>query len=1065
MNTYQRLNNLIGWVTFALATLVYLMTLEPTASWWDCGEYISTAFKLQVGHPPGAPLFQIIGRFFTEFVGSDLSKVAMMINAMSALSSGLTIMFLFWSITMLAKKVVAPDGDYSRANIISILGSGFIGAMAYAFTDSFWFSAVEGEVYAMSSFFTALVFWAILRWEVEADKPHSLRWLVLIAYLMGLSIGVHLLNLLAIPAIVYVYYYKKFSYSPKGFVLTGIFSILILAVIMYGIIPDIVNLFGRVELFFVNSLGLPFNSGTVFFALSIILMIVSGLLFTQKGDKYRLFFYIAGSVFLFTILLGADSTGSFLIRLAMVAGLVACVRFTYNKRHILNAIILGFTFILIGYSSFLLLIIRANANTPINENAPTDAIGLLSYLNREQYGTWPLFSGQYYNAPVIDYKDGTPVYQKSKADGKYVIVDDRKQTEAVYDPRFTTIFPRMWSNQKPSHIRAYQSWGEIKGVPIQVTTPDGKTETRIRPTFGENLRFFFSYQVGNMYLRYFMWNFVGRQNDIQNMGGIEDGNWLSGINFVDDSRLGNQDKLPEHRQNPARNKFYFLPLLLGLIGLYYHVVKSGRDSFVVFLMFIMTGLAIIIYLNQTPYQPRERDYAYAGSFYAFAIWIGFGVAAIASFLKKFINPTIAGVVALVISLSVPSILLSEGYDDHNRAGKTAARDFAFNYLNSCAKDAVLFTNGDNDTFPLWYAQEVENYRTDIRVVNYMLAGGEWYIHQMMRKVYNSDPLPLTLSYDEYDKGHNDVVIVSDYNGKGPLVNLKDLVKFLRTPEARRDMGGSSFPVIPTRKVRIMVDTNALKASGMVPKEMYGRLLPYIDLKIKRDYIYKNDLMFLDLLATNDWKRPIYLATPSSMNALFENFDQYTHLEGIVYKFLPVKATNYVSSMGGVSVDNSFNILMNQCPAWGNLEKPEVVVDRESNRNSIIPKQSFMRLAQGLISMGRKADAIKALDRCFELFPNKKIPYDKYVIPMAEQYFQAGASDKGYKLSLELLKIFTDDIKYFLSMEPQFTEQYTDQLQEDVMLLETLSQLGTRYGNKELTTAVDKARSEIQLLVK
>jgi len=676
MKNYKRINNLLGWITFAIAFAVYMLTLEPTASWWDCGEYISTAYKLQVGHPPGAPTFQLLGRLFTLVAGNDVTRVAYMINTMSALSSALTILFLFWSITMLARKVVLKQGqEINTAKLIAIMGSGFIGAMAYTFSDSFWFSAVEGEVYAMSSFFTALVFWAILKWENVADEDHAVRWLIFIAFMIGLSIGVHLLNLLAIPAITYIYYYKKYKPNWKGFLLTGVISIALLALIMYGIIPEIVNLFGKTELFFVNSLGLPFNSGTLFFALVLALMIVSGLLYTIKGDKYKNFFLITLIIF-FLILIGSGK--GFLgvvISLAVAAISIYVVLKLKKARPVINAVILSLAFILIGYSSFLMLVIRANANTPINENAPTDAIGLLSYLNREQYGSWPIFYGQYYNTPVVDYKDQPPIYQKDEKSGKYVIADPRKGTLPVYDKRFTTLFPRMWSNQKQSHINAYQNWGKIKGTPIAVTSSSGKTETLIKPTYGENLRFFFSYQLGHMYFRYFMWNFVGRQNDIEGHGGIEDGNWISGIKFIDQARLGNQENYPEYRkQNPAYNRFYFLPLILGLIGLFYHIKKHPRDSFVVALLFFMTGIAIVIYLNQTPFQPRERDYSYAGSFYAFTIWVGLGVLALNDWLGKYIKPVAAAILAILIALPVPYVMAKDGWDDHNRSHKTARKN-------------------------------------------------------------------------------------------------------------------------------------------------------------------------------------------------------------------------------------------------------------------------------------------------------------------------------------------------------------------------------------------------------
>lgn len=1060
MKTYQRLNNLIGWLVFAIATSVYFLTLEPTASWWDCGEYISTAFKLQVGHPPGAPFFQILGRIFSLFAGGDVTQVAFMVNVMSALSSSFTILFLFWTITMLARKMLAPENNFDTAKNIAIMGAGVVGSLAYTFSDSFWFSATEGEVYAMSSFFTALVFWAILKWELVADQKHSMRWLIFLAFMVGISIGVHLLNLLAIPAIAYVYYFKKYKPDFKGIIYTGIISVLILAFIMYGIIPEIVNVFGKVELLFVNEIGLPFNGGTVILFLVILSLIVTGIWYTRSKDAGILPFAISGALFILLILAASTGVGSFIKRLLISGISVFLVYKVLNKKHILNAVILSFAFILIGYSSFLMLVIRANANTPINENAPTDAISLLSYLNREQYGDWPLFYGQYYNSPVVEYADGNPIYAKDIKSGKYVIVDNRKGTVPVYDKRFNSIFPRMWSNSKSSHIRAYENWGKIEGTPIRVTKSDGKTEVVNKPTFSENLRFFFSYQIGHMYLRYFMWNFAGRQNDIEGHGGIEHGNWLSGVKFLDEARLGNLSEYPQHRDNPAHNKFYFLPLILGLAGLIYHINKKREDSFVVGLLFLMTGLAIIVYLNQTPFQPRERDYAYAGSFYAFAIWIGLGVLAIIEGLKRLMKAIPAAGIAVVLSLFVPYIMAQQGWDDHNRAGKYAARDFAFVYLDSCQEDAILFTNGDNDTFPLWYAQEVENHRTDLRVVNFMLASGDWYIHQMMNKVYESEPLPFTLKDYQYSKGSNDIVPVIELNTKGDNIMLGEAIRFISEDKNKRNFGdGQMLSMMPTRKLRIPVDTAAVLASGIIPDEMRHKVVPYIDFTIKKQYLYKNDLMLLDIIATNNWKRPIYFSSPSAISSVLD-VDQYCHLEGMVYKFLPVKAENYIKGIGGVSTDACFDVLVNKA-SWGRLNAPEVVVDRESARNVAIPRQNYMRVAQALLYKGEKEKAILTLDKCMEHFPADKLPLDKYSLPVAEIYYASGATEKGNDITRKIGKIFIDDLKYFNSLSGVFAEQFAQDKQETYAFLSRLMQMANQYKQTDLANELE---SQLQILL-
>lgn len=1010
---FKKLNDLTGWIVFLIATVVYFLTLEPTASWWDCGEYISTAYKLQVGHPPGAPLFQMLGRFFSLFAFGDTSKVALMINAMSALSSSFTILFLFWTITLLARKfMMTGENAESKVHQYAVLAAGVVGSLAYTFSDSFWFSAVEGEVYAMSSFFTAVVFWAILKWEQVADEPHNYRWLIFIAYLIGLSIGVHLLNLLALPAIVYVFYFKKFKPSTKGFVLAGIISILILGFIMSFLIPQIVNLASKFELLFVNSFGLPFNTGTIVYFIILFAAVIFGLDYSRKKGKV-----------------------------------------------ILNSVILSLMFILIGYSSFFLIVIRANANTPINENEPSDAISLLSYLNREQYGDWPLLYGQYYNAPVVDYTDGAPVYVKDKKSGKYIITDKRNNTKPVYDERFTTVFPRMWSNQKSSHINIYKQLGGNNGTPIRVTKPDGSTEVLNRPTFGENLRFFFSYQLSHMYVRYFMWNFVGRQNDIESQGEPENGNWISGIGFIDNLRLGDQSDLPKSMENPGRARFFFLPLLLGLAGLFFQLKKHSRDTWVVFLLFVMTGLAIIVYLNQTPYQPRERDYAYAGSFYAFAIWIGFGVLAAVDFVSKYLksNTIIVLAVSGLLLLAVPGVMALEGWKGHDRSGKYAARDFAMNYMAQCDKNAIIFTNGDNDTFPLWYVQEVENFRTDMRVVNYMLASGDWYVHQLGKKVYESERLPLTLTPDQYNKGINDYIPVLERIA-GP-VELKEAINFVADESDQTKVplqSGEKINYLPTKKLKLTVDKAAVIRNGIVPKEMEHLIVDVIEWEVTQNGLYKNDLMLLDLIASNNWERPIYFANPSSSSKVF-NVDKYCHMEGVVYKFMPVIAPEYYRGMGGVYAKGSYDLLVNKA-RWGNLNHPDVTVDRESFRNSSIAKQSYMRLAQALINEGKKDLAIISLDKSLEFFPAKKFPYDYFMLPWIDIYYEAGDPAKAMDVMEKLADRYLDDLRYYTSLDGKFVKYYNTNMQEAMAVIQRLSEIAGKHSLNDFQKRMDDALS-------
>lgn len=1010
---FKQLNNLTGWIVFLIATLVYFLTLEPTASWWDCGEYIATAYKLQVGHPPGAPLFQMIGRFFSLFAFGDVTKVALMVNAMSALSSSFTILFLFWSITMLARKIIMKgENENNRGNQIAVLAAGVVGALAYTFSESFWFSAVEGEVYAMSSFFTAVVFWAILKWERVADEPHSYRWLLLIAYLIGLSIGVHMLNLLAIPAVVYVFYFKKYKPNFKGFLISGVLSVLILGFIMSVIVPLVVKLAGNFELFFVNKLGTPFNFGTVVYFLVLIGAIVFGLIWTQKKGKV-----------------------------------------------VLNTCILALMFILIGYSSFFMLVIRANANTPINENNPSEAISLLSYLNREQYGDWPLLYGPYYNAPVIGTKDGNPLYVKDKAKGKYVITDKREDTERIYDERFMTLFPRMWTlgQLKPTHKSTFERYVGNKGIPFSVQQSDGTTETIVKPTFGQNLAYFFDYQFVHMYVRYFLWNFVGRQNDIESQGEIEHGNWISGINFIDSARLGDQTNLPKMLQNPARTTFYFLPLILGILGIIFMVNKDLKNSWIVFLLFFMTGIAIIIYLNQQPYQPRERDYAYAGSFYAFAIWIGFGVLYLFDLLSKVLkNKTAVAILVGVVSLvAVPGIMAQQGWEGHDRSGKYAARDFARNYLVELQDDAIIFTNGDNDTFPLWYVQEVEGFRTDVRVANYMLASGHWYVHQMGKQVYDSERFPLSLTPEQYENGVNDYVPV--YSRFETPIELKEVIDFVRSDDPRTKLplqSGEKINYVPAKKIKLTVDKDAVIRNGIVPESMRDQIVDEIVWEIKQGGLYKNDLMLLDLIASNNWERPIYFTSASATNKVFD-VDKYCHLEGVVYKFMPVVAKEYYKGSGGIYTDGTYDMLVNKAQ-WGNLDDPNVAIDRESARNlSVMAKINYMRLGIALINEGKNDSAVIALDKCIEVLPDEKVPFDYMMMTWADIYYSAGALEKGDMVYETIFDNYLELLQYYNRLDTRFYEYYEQERTEAERILQRIIRDVRTNERTELQTRLEE----------
>ena len=1016
--TFKKLNNIIGWSVGIIATVVYFITMEPTVSWWDCGEYISTSFKLQVGHPPGAPLFQLIARFFTLFAGGDVTRVALMVNAMSAICSGLTITFLFWSITMIARKLWMKDDEESPwRNKITVLAAAFVGSLAYTFTESFWFNAVEGEVYAMSSFFTAVTFWAILKWERVADSPDSSRWIILIAYLIGLSIGVHLLNLLCIPAFVYVVYFKKWPKTTvKGFLLAGVVSLALLWLLNMFLIPQIVNLAGKFELFFVNSMGAPFNVGTIVYFALLVGLIVWGLVYTSKRKK----------------LIG-------------------------------NIAVLSFMFILIGYSSFFMLVIRANTNTPINENEPKDALSMLAYLNREQYGSWPLLYGAYYNAPISSASDGKPVYVKDKNAGRYVITDSKRLSQPEYAPETKTLFPRMWSPQS-RHISMYETYrknsrGVITGDKVTVRTIDGTTQVVNKPTFGQNLRFFISYQCNWMYWRYFMWNFVGRQNDFESQGELEHGNWISGINFIDEARLGDQQNIPDCLKNPGRTTYYFLPLILGLCGLFWLIRKDLKSSWIIFLLFILTGLAIVVYLNQTPYQPRERDYSYAGSFYAFAIWIGIGVMALVDWIdrltkSKTMVTTIA--VTLVCLFAVPYVLASNGWEEHNRDGKTSAHDWARMYLAQLPPNAVIFTRGDNDTFPLWYIQEVEGFRTDVRVVNYMLSSGYWYAHQMGRKVYDSERLPLTLTPKEYDNGINESVRVYERDEfKGEYRELKDVIDFIASTNPRtvlRYENGSTTNYIPVRTLKLTVDKEACIRNGIVPEDMQDRIVDEIRWEIKDSYVYKNGLLLLDFMASNNWERPVYFTSFSDMTSVM-GIDKYLHMEGLSYRFIPVEADDYYKGYGGVYRDGSYDLLVNKAQ-WGSLNQEGVVPDRESVRNADFARQAYVRLAQSLVNHGDYDKAIEAMDTYQEFFPNEKFPYGLRLYQFPEMYYICGDSLKGDDFMRKMVKNSRDKVEYYGNMEPKFAKYFEEDIDEEISILRQMQLTARQYDRSDMKAELE-----------
>ena len=1046
MKRYNLVNNITGWAVFIIAAFTYLLTIEPTASLWDCGEFIASAFKLEIGHPPGSQVFMILARVFTLFAGSDSSKAAAMVNSMSALLSAFTILFLFWTITHLARKIIAHSEEMlTEFKISAIMAAGVVGSLAFTFSDSFWFSAVEGEVYAMSSFFTAAVFWAILKWEDCADEPYANKWIILIAYLMGLSIGVHLLNLLTIPAIVLVYYFKKSEFTWKGFGVSLIVSVLMVALLMWGLIPGIVRVSSKVDLLFVNTFGLPANTGVIVHWIAVGALFVLAIRETLKnetGKKAGLFsvaaVVVAGLWFV---------SHSFLINLIFVIAISAGVWYLaqYSKT-LLNLALTVVTVILIGYSSVAVILIRSSANTPLNENNPSNAFNLLYYLGREQYGSNPLFYGHYYNAPVLEYYDGRPAY--ALEDGKYIVT--HKNMEREYDKRFMTIFPRMWSEQ-PEHAGVYQAWGGNKGIPIQVTDESGEKQIIKKPRFSENLKYAFSYQVGHMYLRYFMWNFSGRQNDTQGNGEAIYGNWITGFKFLDEPRTGTSDYPAEIERDPSRNKYYLLPFLLGLAGLFFQLNRDNRNWWIVLILFIMTGLAIVFYLNQYPNQPRERDYAYVGSFYFFSVWIGLGVLSVANALSKLTGEKIALPVAALVSLiAVPGLMASENWDDHDRSGRYLARDVAFNYLESCAPDAILFTNGDNDTFPLWYAQEVEGKRTDVRVANLMLLNTDWYIDQMKCKVYESDPLPVSLPVQKYYDGiNNQVFIVEKTKNPVDITTVLDWVKSSNRETKVQVSANEWLDVLPTRTIRIPVDKDKVIASGAVKAEDSAMIVPYIDVRLKGSYILKSQLIVLDILANNNWERPIYFVTGYHDDAL--GMEEYMQLEGLAYRLVPVKSANRgMLDYGRIDTDILYSNLVNKF-VWGGANDPAVNIDYNHRRTLLVirARLTYAKLAKKLTEEGQNEKAQEVLDYVMEKLPLSNIQYDPYIPDIIEGYFASGNNEKGVEMSRDLTLHYVEVLDYFLKQKAFIVQSAEYEVGTSIQNMSKLAATLQKYGNTEM----------------
>lgn len=1009
MSNYKLWNNILAWIAFAVAAFTYLSTIEPTASFWDCGEFIATADKLLVGHPPGAPFFMIMGRVFALLAPSP-DKVALMINAMSALCSAFTILFLYWTITHLARKLLVGTDEtkLNKGQAIGVLGAGLVGALAYTFTDSFWFSAVEGEVYAMSSLFTAAVFWAILKWDYEADKPHAKRWIILIGFLIGLSISVHLLNLLAIPAIALVYYYRRYTPTLKGNIIALALSFVLLLVIMYGIIPGTVKIATLFELLFVNSFGMPYNSGMVIFYITIVAALVYGIYYTYTRGKESL---NTGLTFL--------------------------------------------TVIIIGYSAFAMILIRANAQPPMNQNDPKDPFSLYSYLNREQYGDRPLVYGQYFDAPVVDQEVVGKV--RAQEDGKYKVVDNKNKY--IYDSRFETLFPRMYSAQ-PRHVSAYKSWADIEGTKIK--TKDG---VKIKPTYSENIRFLFKYQLNFMYWRYFMWNFAGRQNDQQGHGGDLEGNWISGIPALDKMLVGgDQSKLPDSIKNDkSRNTYYLLPLILGIVGIFYQIGKGKgkgyENLFIVGALFILTGVAIVIYLNQYPYQPRERDYAYAASFYAFCIWIGIGVLSISELLNKVLKSEYAAVAATAIGLVVPGILAAENWDDHDRSGRYMCRDFANNYLQSCKKNAIIFTNGDNDTFPLWYAQEVEGIRTDVRVCNLSYLQTHWYIDQMRKQAYESEGLPFTLTKEHTKDGRNIVTHLIDRTGGRPF-ELKNAFRWLASDkkETKELPGHGRTDYFPAKEFYLDIDKNDVISKGVVKAQDSARIVDQLTFDYKNQgYIRKNKLMMLDLISSSDWERPIYIAVtvpPEYHIGLSDNFQ----VTGQAYHIVPLKTKNnsIYGGLGEINTEEMYDNMMNKF-MYGGLSTPDLYLEENTLRMSTNYRLNFVRLAGALYKEGKFDLARNAMNKCFEEIPSHNVPYTVMSFQLIDILVKLNMNDKALEVMEEVHVRAKQELEYYTSFSKSKKNTVKNKVRDNMMLYQNI----IKYSEKIKPELHTQAKSEFE----
>ncbi len=1037
---FGKWNKILGWLVFVISLTTYWLTVEPTASFWDAGEYIATAANLEVGHPPGAPLYQMMGAFFATFA-PEAGQIALLVNMMSGLASAFTILFMFWSIVLLLQKVTGPVVSLSDSKKIAILGSALVGSLAFSFTDSFWFNAGEAEVYAMAACIMSILFYLGLLWERDMFAPRGNRWVILISFVVGLSFGVHFMGLLTIPAIGFLYYFKNYKkITIKNFIIANLAVVAVLMFIFKLLLPYTLTFFATSEVFFTNSIGLPFNSGTIIALLAIVAIFYFGIQYTRKKSYFQL-----------------------------------------------NTLLLSILFILIGFSSWTMLPIRANANTVINENSPDNARELLAYYNREQYGETHLFYGPQFSEmysgldPDNPYLDDAPNYEKDRKLGKYVIVNDYKNARQNLDDSHKTVLPRMWSSQHAANYmqftgpleftvkEEYQSEDQLltaiaefrKNVALGRVDNEDYHQFLMqfseylnieKPSFGSNLGYLFEYQFGYMYWRYFMWNFTGRQNDIQGEYSDTNGNWLSGIDFIDEMRLGSQDNLTsDMKNNKARNTYYFLPFILGLIGLFFHFKKDKKGFWVLMVFFLFTGIALKIYLNERPFEPRERDYALVGSFYVFAIWIGFGVYAIFDSIRKYLKPSIAAPIAIAACLlAVPTVLASQNWDDHDRSDRYSALAMAKMYLDSVDENAILFTIGDNDTFALWYAQQIEGYRKDVRIINTSLFATDWYISQMKRKAWESDPIPSQLEYKQYRAGTNEFVIYQQVTKD--TMAIQNWMNWIASdnPGTRGELqSGQMVNTFPTKNIRIPVDKNVVLKNGVVAQKDADLTVDNIFIELNGNVIYKNRLLMLDIIANNNWERPIYFTGGSYGDDDYLWMKDYLQLDGVAYKLVPIQTKvnpRYQYEMGRVDSDKMYKIAKNW--DWGNMEDTSIYHDPETRKNSITYRSNLGRLVEQLLIENDTARAKEIIDLAMEKMPVDYYGYYTLLEPYISGYFEVGEPEKAKDLWTKIAVKYQENLKYYSGWDEERQYDFADDIITDMERYRSLIDLLFRNGEQE-----------------